>query len=250
MNLQALLDSLQNLADQAGPEKSVLIQKYVAASRAQTLSLACMPLAQADPSVNYHGRFGGVPLMPQDFAWPNRPKRCADGLYRPVRSWPRLPATDVNCPRNGLLSIFRTPQILTMPAKDRRAFHIFYLPHFQYTQLIASQPPPLASQPSTNKNQVLPEWSVLAEHSWSVSEVFNDLKSTIGLSETTIDQLTKWAIEFNKVSCGSSRLFGSRFVRPRLRQKEVCAFAASGISHSAAKAGASHYSHLMDEVPN
>jgi hypothetical protein len=248
LNAQALLDSLQKLADQAGPEKSLLIQNYMAASRAQTLALEGIPVAQADTSVNYQGRLGGVPLLPQDFPWPTD-RSGAPMVFIGQFDLGRLPTTDVNYPQKGLLSIFRSPQILTMPAKDRRAFHILYIPDFAPTQLIASQPASLASQPSTIQIEALPEWSVLAAPAWSVSEELDDLKTSIGLTETTIGQLRHWAKEFNLVSCGTNRIFGSD-LDGLCQQKEICAFAASGISHSAARAKDSHYSHLMDEVPH
>ena len=68
------------------------------------------------------------------------------------------------------------------------------------------------------------------------------------MSQSTIDQLQNWIKRFNLFSCGKNRLFGADL--PGLaQQKEICAFAASGISHSSARAKDSHYSHLIDEVP-
>lgn len=277
LNAHTLQTELQQLADRAGPERSVLIQNYVAASRTQSLAVRFVKAHEADGAVRYHGLFGGAPWLPQNFDWP-KDRAGAPMLFIAQFDLGRLPAIDVNWPKQGLLSIFRSEQILTMPVKDRRSFHISYLPDAKLDyELLPTQRPPVLSSPfaspfassvaspfigpslstdtgagsaaGPSPQAELQAWAVLTTPSWTVSEQLDDLASQCNLPSTTIDELKDWAQKFNLVSCGNNRFFPADLTG-LAEQREVCAFASGGISHSPVRARDSHYSHLLDDAPN
>jgi hypothetical protein len=251
LNAQTLEAELQQLAEMAGPEQAILIQNYIATGRAQALALKAVPAAQAERVERYHGWFGGAPLLPQNFDWP-RDRAGTPMLFIAQFDLGRLPATDVNRPKQGLLTIFRSTKILTMPAKDRRSFHIFYLPEFDYDQLGPHSPHSMAAAnlvgPSDRCPEELASWAVLAAPVWTVSEQLDGLRRELGLSQNVVERLRAWAKEFNAFYCGNNRLFGAA-LQGLAEQKEICAFAASGISHSTERARDDHYSHLVAEAP-
>ncbi|MBU6450625.1 MAG: DUF1963 domain-containing protein [Cyanobacteria bacterium REEB67] len=168
---------------------------------------------------------GSQPELPVDFIWPqdkigepmrfvaqidfaalastvlagavSAEKNGAEKLAaKPAAAFAALPA-------GGLLSLFCAAQIATMSPKDRKAFHIAYLPQAALDQTLS------------------------ASNRWTV----RDDTARLDLGP-----------EANFLLCQDTGGLE--------QQKEIAAFAASGISHSAARAADGHYSHLMAEVPN
>ena len=178
---------------------------------------------------------GSQPELPVDFIWPQdkigEPMRfvaqidfaaLASTLLASTLMASTLPAGAVSAEKNGaekvaakpaaafaalpaggLLSLFCAAQIATMSPKDRKAFHIAYLPQAALDQTRS------------------------ASNRWTV----RDDTARLDLGP-----------EANFLLC--------RDTGGLEQQKEIAAFAASGISHSAARAADGHYSHLMAEVPN
>jgi uncharacterized protein YwqG len=214
-----------------------LIQNYVAASRTRTLALRCLPAAQVDAAEPYHASLGGAPLLPENFDWP-KDKSGVPMLFIAQFDLGRLPTIDVNWPKQGLLSIFRSGQILTMPVKDHRFFHISFLTDFAYDDL-KSQFRPLQ----------FPGWVAIAAPCWSVNEQLDDLRMRGNLSSDVVEKLQTWCRKYNHFYCGNNQIFPAD-TRGLAEQKEICAFAAGGITHSPTRAADRHYSHLIDDAPN
>jgi hypothetical protein len=250
LNAQTLQEELTQLAQMAGAEKAPLIQNYMSAKMSRALSLKCRPANQDGRTDNCCARLGGAPLLPPDFVWP-KDRSGAPMLFIAQFYLDQLPSADVNQPEKGVLSIFRSTQILTMPVKDRRSFHLSFLPQGEEAgKLTETSLTPLASpEAEALAGARLPAWLAEASPSMSVCEVLADYPSTTGLSSDLSGRLQAWAKKFNILHVGSNRLFGAD-LSGMAEQKEICAFAASGISHSPARAKDSHYSHLLDDAPN
>jgi len=241
------------LADRAGPERSAMIQNYMAASRRRALGITCQPAAGASDGITYHGRLGGAPLLPAGFRWP-KDRTGAAMLFIAQFDLRCLDQVDVNCPKEGLLSVFRSQEILTMSPKDRQAFHISYLPQFDNAELQEKHPHLTAglgegSLAGPSLGSELTAWAARTEPVWTVSEQLEDLACQCHLSPIEAAQLETWAQSFNRLNGGNSLLFADNLAG-LAEQKEVCAFAASGISYSPARARDRHYSHLLEDAPN
>jgi len=228
--------ALRQLVLAAGPEWSPAIEKSLANSKSQILAIA--PIGEAETE-NSCMRLGGRPLMPPDFTWP----RDRAGQYMQfllqvdIKGITPPEQAAVSIPAGGCLTVFRSDQILTMADKDRKAFHC----HFEGDKsgkIILSAP---------DQNQQLPPLkgqTFTVEAGWALDlERLNYETLAFALPQNFAMALLGWAEKYNLSICAAGHFFGS--AKNLEEEKEICAFAAGGISYDRNRARDSHYSHLV-----
>ncbi|MBS1994302.1 MAG: DUF1963 domain-containing protein [Cyanobacteria bacterium SZAS LIN-3] len=226
---------LRQLLLSAGPHWTATIETSLANSKVPALAMVPQD-THSFPRENASGLLGGSPSLPAGLDWPtDRNGQAMDFLLQidlqklaACKAESPLPST---FPSSGTVTIFRSAQILTMPDKDRKAFHINF---------VAGATIDAGAADSGSSQSPARPFTLAARWTLDLHQLL--LQSTI-LPTNLSSALTLWATKYNAYTCGSGQFFGSG--ENLEREKEICAFAASGISHDAQRAADSHYSHLM-----
>jgi uncharacterized protein YwqG len=219
---------LRQLLLSAGPHWTATIETSLANSKVPALAIVSQS-TDTSPGESAAAIAGGSPAMPHDFVWPldrvGQPMLflLQIDLQKLAACRPESPLAST-FPRAGLVTIFRSDQILTMPDKDRKAFHI----SFAAGQELEGVTPP--ARPFT----VAARWTL---------DLYKVMQQSTILPAELSTALIIWAKKYNDYTCGNGQFFGSG--ENIDREKEICAFAASGISHDPQRAADSHYSHLL-----
>jgi len=232
--------ALRQLVLAAGPQWSTAIEKSLANSKCLMLAIHPVDEAELDHNSEHsYMRLGGRPLMSPGFAWPlDRAGQYMQFLLQvDIKNINPPGQASLDMPSSGYLSVFRSGQILTMADKDRKAFHL----HFEAANLSKVM---LAAP---DQNQPLPP---LKGHTFTVAagwaldlERLNYETLAFALPQNFAMALLGWAEKYNLSICAAGHFFGS--AKNLEEEKEICAFAAGGISYDSTRARDSHYSHLI-----
>jgi len=234
-----LRTALRELVLAAGPNWSTAIENCLANSKTEILAIR--PGDQ--DKIRTGAALGGRPLMAPAFDWPGdrAGQRMQFLLQVDLKNIVPPQQYGLVMPQGGRLTVFRSAQILTMPDKDRRAFQLTFeqaAPDNIFTDHIFADPPSDSPGPP-----LLPALNFSTEAVWSLDiERLNVETLGYALPQNFSTALLHWAQKYNLYTCADGYFFGGgRHVE---EEKEICAFAAGGISWDATRARDSHYSHL------
>ena len=236
-----LRTALRELVLAAGPHWATAIENSLANSKCEILALN--PDSTSGSAVDRQATvtLGGRPLVPADFSWPrDRGGQLMQFLLQ-VDLKEILPPQQYGLlmPTEGRLTVFRSAQILTMADKDRKAFQLTIEITDSNCTVLS---PPLENPPPISP-PLLPAHAFTTESVWSLDvEKLNIEMLTFALPQNFATALLGWALKYNLYTCGHGYFFGSG--RNVEEEKEICAFAAGGISWDRNRSRDSHYSHL------
>lgn len=239
ITVEELAESLIKITARLPENQAEQVRQSISCSRTKTLGLVAQAASHDNKaeSINKEGVIGGQPLLPTYFKWPED-RYGQSMLFLAQFDLAHLPSVREDAPRNGLLTLFRSVAATSLNSKDRKGFHIHWVPESDRKNLARTEQP---------ESLELPGFSFKGGLTYTVACDLEGLKKIVDIPFDMQADIEKWISSFNSLSKCQSQMFGTN-VSGFNQLQETCAFAFNGISYNSARAADSHYSHLVKEA--